>query len=401
MRLTLTSEQSRFSRKVNKFILAYWSPRELELLQREEELSNPLAMKQRIKGWYQEVFDEGWALLGWPEHLGGVIWDPVLSYIWLTECARRRIPTPQKLPGVSVVGPLLAAHGSNHQVDQFLPGIRQNLTSWALGFPIEPNERSTFEVVKGEGFLVLNGFTRCSFLGEECRYAVIFTQFKGRECALLVDLSEPMIEIHSTDSDGLSKVLCEVAFFDVKVPMDNVILAEETGEGPLQDKLFDSYFFFLPASSLRLELQNVKACMDNYQFSSVTTSKYSGIEVELEGLETLEQRLIFGQEFGSKSLSISDHLGIKTRELAQNIAQFHVELVGYDSIRALDPLLNHNEHPLAPKGSEYAVSKLLYINAWFGSPVSSFKWRDRLARNLKIIEKDESGTGDRSKIGKL
>src|SRR4051794_28313238 len=64
----------------------------------------------------------GWAVVNWPKEWGGTGWTPVQRYIFQEELEQAPAPAPLAF-GVSMVGPVIAAFGSDAQKKRFLPRI--------------------------------------------------------------------------------------------------------------------------------------------------------------------------------------------------------------------------------------------------------------------------------------
>ena len=78
--------------------------------------------KDDIVTWQRILNAKGWAVANWPAEWGGTGWTPVQQYIFQEEL--QLTPAPQPLGfGVTMVGPVIIAFGSDEQKKRFLPRI--------------------------------------------------------------------------------------------------------------------------------------------------------------------------------------------------------------------------------------------------------------------------------------
>src|SRR5260370_7045621 len=96
--------------------------------------------KGEIVTWQRTLNKKGWAVANWPVQWGGTGWTPVQQYIFQEEL--QLTPAPQPLGfGVTMVGPVMIAFGSEAQKKRVLPRIANLDDCWCQGFS-EPGARS-------------------------------------------------------------------------------------------------------------------------------------------------------------------------------------------------------------------------------------------------------------------
>jgi len=84
--------------------------------------------KEDIVTWQRILNKKGWAVTNWPAEWGGTGWSPVQQYMFQEEL--QLAPAPQPLGfGVTMVGPVIIAFGSEEQKKRHLPAIA-NLDVW-------------------------------------------------------------------------------------------------------------------------------------------------------------------------------------------------------------------------------------------------------------------------------
>ena len=75
----------------------------------------------------------GLATPNWPVEWGGKDWTPVQRYIFTEELQRAAVPLPLQF-NVYMVGPVIAAFGSEEQKRRFLPATANLDIWWCQGF---------------------------------------------------------------------------------------------------------------------------------------------------------------------------------------------------------------------------------------------------------------------------
>jgi hypothetical protein len=391
VKLSLSKEQSEFRDQVVDFLDTYW--REQKTLSPSSLGSSGLSgiSSEAINRWYQRVFDQGWALIDWPENLGGPGWDPIQKYIWISECGRRCIPLPSNLPGVAAVGPLLFALGGNHRnIDQFLEGITNNDSSWGLG-PLDQgwNQRGLSLVRSREGFSLSGREVVCgTSLG--CDWALVFCRETQDEYVVLVEIADRLIERMSGEVGALSTSFYEVEFDDEKISEDQMFLV---AKGPRRKKIMELIWehdaFYQSPLFLQREIARLMDFARKKKMDRGLIKRLVELGIELKSLEACEMHAIYGQDqkIGSR-LSLAQ-LNLRTLDLTARVLEIEVDLLAYYSVPSEDRLTTHNERSLGPDGAEYAIKKLLYINAWIEGVTSLDRAKGYLASRLEMTEDDE------------
>ena len=116
--------------------------------------------KDDIVNWQRILNAKGWAVPHWPAEWGGRNWTPTQSYIFLEELQQAPAPPPLGF-GVTMVGPVIIAFGSEAQKKRFLPRIANLDDWWCQGFS-EPGSGSDLASLKtsakrSNGHYVING----------------------------------------------------------------------------------------------------------------------------------------------------------------------------------------------------------------------------------------------------
>jgi alkylation response protein AidB-like acyl-CoA dehydrogenase len=117
MDLGYTDEENLFRHEVREFFRTA-IPADI---QRKTVLGQKLARDDVVR-WMRILHEKGWATPGWPVEWGGTGWDPIRQYIFREELLMA--PAPEALVfNANMIGPLLAAFGTQEQKQHFLPRI--------------------------------------------------------------------------------------------------------------------------------------------------------------------------------------------------------------------------------------------------------------------------------------
>ncbi len=105
-----------------------------------------VAHVERGRAWQRDLFDGGWAGLGWPVEHGGRDLPIAQRAIWAHELSAAGVPPPINLLGEAIAGPTILAHGTEDQKRRFLPPILTAEEIWCQLFS-EPDAGSDMAAV--------------------------------------------------------------------------------------------------------------------------------------------------------------------------------------------------------------------------------------------------------------
>ena len=124
MQLELSAEDAAFREEMRTFFTTK-VPQEI----RDAVADAPRARPRTQIVESQRILNEaGLAVPHWPVEWGGQDWTPLRRHIWHEEMQRACVPTPLAF-NASMVGPVIAAFGSQEQKERFLP-TTANLDIW-------------------------------------------------------------------------------------------------------------------------------------------------------------------------------------------------------------------------------------------------------------------------------
>src|SRR5277367_6462476 len=324
--------------------------------------------KDDIITWQRILNKRGWAVANWPVQWGGTGWTPVQQYIFQDEL--QQTPAPQPLGfGVTMVGPVMIAFGSEAQKKKFLPRIANLDDWWCQGFS-EPGSGSDLASLKTsaklvDGHYVVNGQKTWTTLAQYADW--IFCLVRTDPAAakkqegisfLMIDMKTPGITVRPIQTiDGASEVN-EVFFDDVKVPAENLVGQENKGWDYAKFLLGNERTGIarIGASKARirrlkelaaLEQAGGKPLMADERFRA----KITAVEVELKALEMTELRVVSARTRSNKPDPASSILKIKGSEIQQTITELLLEVVGPCALpdqTAHDEDERWNEPPVGP-----------------------------------------------------
>ena len=226
-------ELALFRTEVRSFIAANL-PQDIQRTVRESRL---VSHEQGVR-WQKILQKQGWVAPSWPPEWGGVEWSPTERAIFDEECALGGCP-PVNPMGLSMLGPLLIAHGSEEQKKRYLPKILSSEETWCQGYS-EPGSGSdlaslqTKAVRDGDDYIV-NG-TKIWTSGAQSAdfiFCLVRTDSEVKQqlgiSLLLIDLTTPGVSVRPIIGLNEMHFFNQVFFDDVRVPAENLVGQENSG----------------------------------------------------------------------------------------------------------------------------------------------------------------------------
>lgn len=231
LRLAVSEQSERFRAEFRAWLDAHPPPR----------LSDTSLSTFETVGrdWQKCLASAGWLGTHWPTRYGGRGKSLVEEAIVQEELVRVRAPQILGLFGITMVGPVLIAHGTEAQKERYLSKIISGEEIWCQGFS-EPGAGSDLAAVKAratpvEGGYRLNGqkiWTSFAHCADWC-FVLCRTSDHGKKhqglTYLLVPLSAPGVSVRPLQQISGDNEFNEVFFEDVFVPRDSLVGSE--GEG--------------------------------------------------------------------------------------------------------------------------------------------------------------------------
>jgi len=183
------------------------------------------------KAWRKAMGAKGWGVPTWPKEYGGGGLDRAEARILAEEMAAIGARNPIGGMGVMMFGPTLIEYGTEALKREHLPGIISGDVRWCQGYS-EPGSGSDLASLqtkaedKGDHYLV-NGskiWTSGANLADRCFCLVRTDTSKKHEgiSFLLIDMTDPGVEVRPILLINGTSPFCETFFTDVKVAKDQL-----------------------------------------------------------------------------------------------------------------------------------------------------------------------------------
>ncbi len=286
---------------------------------------------------------EGIAVPGWPVDYGGQDWTPLQRHIWATEMQAAGVPSPLAF-NANMVGPVIAAFGSEELKQRFLPPTAALDIWWCQGFS-EPDAGSdlaslrTTAVRDGDEWVV-NGQKTWTTLGQyaDWIFALVRTNPEARKQAgisfLLIDMDTPGIEVRPIQLIDGGYEVNEVFFDNVRVPADQLVGEENRGWDYAKFLLGNERVGVAPVGSIKRRLADVKTWAGQVATTDGTllddaliAARIAELECDLMALELTVLRVAGGSHDG-KPDPASSILKLRGSELQQEVLELALDVAG-------------------------------------------------------------------------
>ncbi|KAB2813169.1 acyl-CoA dehydrogenase family protein [Pimelobacter simplex] len=339
MRLALSPELAAFRQELREFFET----------QVPWELREPVAHgapldRDVIVETHRILHRAGLAVPDWPLAWGGRDWTPLQHHLWAEEMHRAAVFPPLS-PNTGLVGPVIAAFGTEEQKQRFLPPTAALDIFWCQGFS-EPDAGSdlaalrTTAVRDGDEYVV-NGQKTWTSLAHWADW--IFCLVRTDPDApkrqqgisfLLVDLATPGITVRPIRMiDGEAEVN-EVFFDDVRVPADQLVGTPHEGWSYAKFLLGNERVNVaqIGATKLRLALVKEHALARQDDGSRLVDDPLLAVriaeaETSLAALELTALRVAAGSSDGQPQPA-SSVLKLQGTHLQQLVAELTMDLAG-------------------------------------------------------------------------
>ena len=372
----------------------------------------PQAIRERVSAGKHPTKDDivttqrilnarGWAVPHWPRAWGGQDWTPVQRYIFNEEMQSEAVPPP--LPfGTQMVGPVIAAFGSEAQKQRFLPRIANIDDWWCQGFS-EPGAGSDLASLKtraerdGE-FYVINGQKTWTTLAQYADWIFVLVRTdaaaKKQEgiSFILADMKTPGITVRPIVTIDGGREVNEVFFDDVRVPAENLVGQENKGWDYAKFLLGNERSGIARIGMSKERLRRIKRLAAEVPVGDGTLwddldfrKQVASVEIELKALEMTQLRVVAAdsKRTDRKPDPMSSILKIKGSELQQATTELLMRVVGpYALPYAPDDEDEDDTHPsnALPAGPEWAATVApLYFNT---RKVSIYGGSNEIQRNI-------------------
>jgi alkylation response protein AidB-like acyl-CoA dehydrogenase len=343
MQLELSAEDAAFREEMRTFFTTQVPQDVRDTVAARGELS-----KDQIVGSQQALNAAGLAVPHWPEEWGGRGWSQLRRHIWHEEMQRACVPPPLAF-NASMVGPVIAAFGSQEQKERFLAKTANLDIWWSQGFS-EPDAGSdlaslrTTAVRHGDEFVV-NGQKTWTTLGQhgDWIFCLVRTDPDVKKqlgiSFLLIDMTSPGVTVRPIELIDGGHEVNEVWFEDVRVPAGNLVGELNKGWDYAKFLLGNERVGVAPVGSTKRVLAQAKEYARSVTVAGgltllddpLTAARIAELENELLALELTALRVVAHSTDG-KPHPASSVLKLKGTELQQAVSELIVDLAGPASL---------------------------------------------------------------------
>ncbi|EME17353.1 acyl-CoA dehydrogenase family protein [Rhodococcus triatomae] len=341
MNLTLTDEELAFRDELRTFFTTQ-IPAEIRQRAAEGEVTkDDFLTTQKI------LNANGLAVPHWPAEWGGRGWTPVQRHIYLDEMQLASVPDPLAF-NADMVGPVIAAFGSQEQKEKFLPATANLDIWWCQGFS-EPESGSDLASLKtravrdGDSYIV-NGQKTWTTLGQHADwiFALVRTDPDAKKQAgisfLLIDMKTPGITVRPIKLIDGGYEVNEVWFEDVRVPAENLVGEENAGWSYAKFLLGNERTGVTRTGASKARLARAKKYAAQTRVGDGTlldeplfAARFAELENQLVALELTQLRVVASSSDG-KPNPASSLLKLRGSELQQAATEILMDVAGPDSL---------------------------------------------------------------------
>lgn len=346
MKLTLSEADAAFRDELREFFTTQ-IPADIRERVRAGQVRFPddVTTAQRIMN------QRGLAVPNWPVEWGGQDWTPLQRQIWSDEMRLACVPEPLAF-NASMVGPVIAAFGSQDLKERFLAPTANLDIWWCQGFS-EPEAGSDLASVRttavrdGDSY-VINGQKTWTTLGQYADWIFVLARTDPdapkRQAGisfLLAEMSTPGITLRPIKTIDGGYEVNEVFFEDVRVPADQLVGEENSGWTYAKFLLSNERTGIARIGTTKVWLAQVKEHAANTPTEDGTllddplfAARVAEVENELLALE-LTQLRVSGSEgsgVGGKPNPASSILKLKGSQLQQAVTELLIDVAGPDAL---------------------------------------------------------------------
>jgi len=366
MELQLGPEDQAFKEKMREFMNNNL-PKDIQ-----HKVSMGLGLvKDDYVTWQKIVGQAGWLAPGWPMEFGGTGWSPMERHIFNEEMARANAPRIMPF-GVTMVGPVIIAFGSEEQKKFYLPRILTSEDWWCQGYS-EPGSGSDLASLKtrairdGDEYIVNGSKTWTSFAQfADMIFCLVRTSVEGKKQSgisfLLIDMNSPGIDVRPIKTMDGGVEINQVFFDNVRVPLKNLVGKENHGWDYAKYLLGHERTGTADIGQSRNQVTRVrqiareelvdgKPLLDDPVFQN----KIAEIEIEILALESVLLQALAAESAGQPPGPEASLIKLRGTEIQQEITELLFEAVGnYAHPYVPEALeMGWNEEPIGP---DYAAS---------------------------------------------
>src|SRR6478609_2629354 len=342
MQLALSAEDAEFRDQMREFFTTKIPQEIRDTVAERRELS-----REQFVESMQILNAAGLAVPNWPVEWGGQDWSPLRRHIWHEEMQRAFVPQPLAF-NASMIGPVIAAFGSQEIKERFLAKTANLDIWWSQGFS-EPDAGSDLASLKtravrdGDEYVV-NGQKTWTTLGQygDWIFTLVRTNTEVKKQAgismLLIDMTSPGVEVRPIELIDGGHEVNEVWFTDVRVPAENLVGEENRAWDYAKFLLGNERVGVAPVGATKRSLAQAKEWAGSISVGDKTllddplvSTRIAELENELLALELTALRVVANSADG-KPHPASSVLKLKGTELQQAVTELIVDIAGPASV---------------------------------------------------------------------
>lgn len=340
MDLVLNAEELAFQAEVRDFI-ATKLPQEI---QDRVRLAPSYVPQDFTRTWQKLLNEKGWGAPNWPVEFGGTGWNAMQKYIYDAEYQAADCPRQSPF-GISMVGPVICAFGTDAQKEQHLGPIIAGEKFWCQGYS-EPGSGSdlaslsTRAVRSGDDYVV-NGHKIWTSHAHHADWMFCLVR-TDPDCKpqqgisfLLIDMKTPGITVRPIITLDEDHEVNEVFFDNVKVPVENLVGQENMGWTYAKYLLSHERNNVAEVGRSKRELRYLKKLAMTYTSDGklvledpLFARQVAILEAELMALEITNLRVVSEDDGKSEPGPEVSMLKIVGTEVQQRLTQLMMQVVG-------------------------------------------------------------------------
>lgn len=336
----------------------------------------------------------GYAVPHWPEQWGGRGWSSLKLCVFIDELQRAAVPLPLQF-NCNMVGPVIAAFGSEAQKARFLPAAANLDDWWCQGFS-EPDAGSDLASLRmsarrtPEGYRVSGQKTWTTYAQyADWIFCLVRTSAEGKKqegiSFVLIDMKTPGITVRPIITVEGRHEVNEVFFDDVLVPFENLVGEENKGWGYAKFLLANERAGIARLGLSKERIDRVRQLSKSKRFHDGSLWDFAPfrtrvieVELRLKALELTQMRIVAeGAEQGGGPSPLSSILKLEGSRLQQAAAELLMEVGGADGLQPLVDIADPYEELDA--SSDPALALATYMNF---RKVSIYGGSNEIQRNI-------------------
>ncbi|HSV39535.1 MAG TPA: acyl-CoA dehydrogenase family protein, partial [Nocardioidaceae bacterium] len=336
MKLRLSPEDEAFRAEMREFFTTQVPQDIRDTVAARRELT-----KEQLVRSMRTLNAAGIAVPNWPVEWGGKDWTPLQKHIWHEEMQLAGVPLPLGF-NASMVGPVIAAFGSQEIKERFLPATRNLDIWWSQGFS-EPDAGSDLASLRttalrdGDEYVV-SGQKTWTTLGQYGDWIFMLVRTdpdapkkQAGISFLLIDMTSPGVTVRPIQMIDGGYEVNEVFFDEVRVPVENLVGEENKGWDYAKFLLGNERVGVAPVGYTKRLLAQAKVWAGDQLQDPLVAAEFATLENELLALELTALRVVAHSTDG-KPHPASSVLKLKGSELQQAVMELVVDIAGPDSL---------------------------------------------------------------------